>query len=929
MTPTTIPTKIQQYYIFKFSTERLKNSNYNIKINPHQARKNGELISLGESQMLKSLREIKGRHYTKDEIDDLFNQKRKIKMSESTQENILRLRQLEDRIDGILFVPEIISIMVDDVRHYEEIVKEGVFVNNRKFVRLMCSAGQMRRNNVIFIDSKYEKQLKEVLNNGRKNIPMNPSKFNAYFALSSSTSLPVTEPYFCVVPDMEITRTEKVEFIEEMESGDDIISVRDMEIGFNLFDGQGVISPRHAKKWVKDLGLDYIPSAFIVRSNFIKGLLVVIDFVKFSDMIGQRFITDIYGNKVNIRDMDVILTESQFKLADAFDSIQSYKNNCKKNGIGWWVSRYSPKEDPKYTFTNYQFLQALDLNDKNKIEGLCQKTVGYFNNTIKNEINYTLLYLLGKHSNVDEVDEHGFLNRINDTITKALILRNDLIEDSYIQQHIVSRLNRKIKESYIGKLLIDGFYTFAISDPYAFLEYLFDLPVKGLLDRGQHYNKFYADKGVDRAVSMRAPLTWRSEVNPLKITTNKNIEEWYEYITTGTVLNVHGTDCMLMADSDFDGDIICVTDEEEIVDNIYGGLPIYYETNKTPKQEIIEEELYKYDIKGFNPKIGFLTNCSTTMYAMLPEYDEKSEECQEIIRRLKQCRKEQGSIIDSAKGLVVRPIPSHWTRWIHIDEEEMEEAEIKRAELSNNVLIDKRPLFMIYLYYNYAREHRKFENNYNIYCVANFGITLKEMLEKEPEELTDEEKGFINLYYRYNPFLDTDSTVNNISSHMQSKIKEIKATRKRVDLEKILHILRDSSIEIDKSKLKKLYNLYKRYKSEKRNLFNLRNNTGEQIYKTLEQYNKAIRKEAYAGISSNIKELANLAVTICYEMNPNDNKSFAWNVFGEGIVENVKKNRQKEIMVPILNEDVGEIEYLGRRYSMIKIEVDDEYINLL
>ena len=158
-----------------------------------------------------------------------------------------------------------------------------------------------------------------------------------------------------------------------------------------------------------------------------------------------------------------------------------------------------------------------------------------------------------------------------------------MIDDPYIQQHIVSRLNRKIRDSYIGKLLIDGFYTFAISDPFAFLEYLFNRPVKGLLRRGQHYNKFYVDKGSKKAVSMRAPLTWRSEVNPLKIETNEKIEEWYRYITTGAVINVHGTDCMQMADSDFDGDIVCLTDEKQIVNNLYGGLPIYYETQKTPE----------------------------------------------------------------------------------------------------------------------------------------------------------------------------------------------------------------------------------------------------------------------------------------------------------------------------------------------------------
>lgn len=924
------PTKIQLYYIYKFNTERLKDSNYNLKITPSQARKSGELVSIGESQMLKSLRDIKGQYFTHEDLNQLFENKRKLKISESTSDNILALRQLEHTIDDILFVPEIISIVVDDTRHYEEIIKDGLFINHRRFVRLMCSAGQMRRNNVLFVDEGFELKLKKILNNDRKDIEINPSKFNAYFALSSSTAIPVTKPYFTIVSDLEVVRKEKVEFIEEQENGDDIISIQEKEIVFNLFDGQGIISPRQAKIWAKDLGLNYIPSAFIIRSNFIKGLVVVIDFIQFSDEIGQHYITDIYGNKVNIRDMDVILTKSQFKLADAYDSVSDYLEKCEKNGWLWWVSRYAPEFEPHHTFTNYQFLQALKLDTPKKIEKICGKTVEYFGNTIKNDLNYTLLYLLGKHAQVDEVDSNDFLSRIQDVITKTLILNNELIEDPYIQQHLVSRLNRRIRESYIGKLLIDGFYTFAISDPYAFLEHIFGLPVKGLLSRGQHYNKFYVDKESDRIVSMRAPLTWRSEVNNMEVVINKEIEKWYQYITTGAVYNIHGVDCMLMADSDFDGDIVCLTDEPEIINNTYGGLPIYYETQATKKERIIEESLYQYDLKGFNPKIGFLTNCSTTMYAMLPNFKKNSAEHTEIVRRLKQCRKEQGSIIDSAKGLVVRPIPKHWTKWIHISED-MSDEERERAELSNSILVDKRPEFMTYLYDNYSRDQRTFDKNYEIYAMAELGVDVTDIVEKEEngQILSEHEALFLESYHRFNPFLSTDYTVNNISSYMQSKIKEIKYTRKEFDQDKILKILKNTDIEVDKRKLKQLYNLYKRYKSEKRKLFTFRNDSDEPIYKTLEQYDKAIRNEAYNGISSNIQELANLALTICYEIHPSDNKSFAWNVFGEGIVENVRKNRQNKVLVPCLDNH-GDIEYLGEKYSMIEISVGgDPYANIL
>jgi hypothetical protein len=234
-----------------------------------------------------------------------------------------------------------------------------------------------------------------------------------------------------------------------------------------------------AEVWASDLELDYIPSCFIIRSNFIKGMVAVVDFMEFAEEIaGKHIIKDIYGNDINIRDMDVILTASQFKLYNAFDSIEDYSKKCKKNDLGWGVTRCTPKEENTHTFLNYQFLQALRLNQE-QIGSLCSKTVEYFNNVYKNNLDYTLLYLMG--SILDKPYDKNIFNKINDNVTKAIILNNNLIEDPYVQLHIQKTLNKKIKESYIGNLLVEGQYTLMCADPYAFLEYMFGMEVKGLL----------------------------------------------------------------------------------------------------------------------------------------------------------------------------------------------------------------------------------------------------------------------------------------------------------------------------------------------------------------------------------------------------------------------------------------------------------------
>ena len=142
-------------------------------------------------------------------------------------------------------------------------------------------------------------------------------------------------------------------------------------------------------------------------------------------------------------------------------SCEDYITNCKKNGMDFGVTRFTPKQDADYVFTNYQFLQVLNLNQED-IKKLCKKTIDYLNGIILENVDYSLLYLLGKISNND-FDENIYEN-IHDNVTKAILLNNNLLKDPYVQNHLVHSLNKKIKESYVGNLIVDGNYSMCISD---------------------------------------------------------------------------------------------------------------------------------------------------------------------------------------------------------------------------------------------------------------------------------------------------------------------------------------------------------------------------------------------------------------------------------------------------------------------------------
>jgi len=266
-------------------------------------------------------------------------------------------------------------------------------------------------------------------------------------------------------------------------------------------------------------------------------------------------------------------------------------------------------------------------------------------------------------------------------------------------------------------------------------------------------------------------------------------------------------------------------------------------------------------------------------------------------------------------------IPSHWTKYIKT-EEGMTQQEIDQCNFNNSIRINKRPYFFRYRYSAWNKKFRNYDNAYDNYCQYHVGKFLEDVLDN-PQ--TKQERDIIKKYRKYSPLLDSDCIVNRICHHMEKTVKIIKYdARKKIKQSNVL-LLKTSTIEIDKSKLKKMCSLYKEFKVGKKDFSKIRNDRGEKSYRTLEQYNSYIRNKAMK-ISSNIQELANLAVDICYDLHPSDSKSFVWSVFGEGLLLNILENKQDENFIPLIDEH-GSIEYLGKIYGLQKINVDNNVDN--
>ena len=61
---------------------------------------------------------------------------------------------------------------------------------------------------------------------------------------------------------------------------------------------------------------------------------------------------------------------------------------------------------------------------------------------------------------------------------------------------------------------------------------------------------------------MRSPLTHYSEINVERLSKTKEMEKWYKYIYSGVIYSIYDIATVKHADSDFDGDIVCSTNND-------------------------------------------------------------------------------------------------------------------------------------------------------------------------------------------------------------------------------------------------------------------------------------------------------------------------------------------------------------------------------
>lgn len=932
--------KKQIFYTFKFKSSRLEEFNYDIQnLDTQTAKKSKEIISMFDSQLLRSISKLTNRTINIKEIHNIKKQINKIKIEPHSKDNAKKINDLQTKIDDILFVPEIISIVIENRNHYKYLYKNGLKLNGKLFRRFSSSAGQARSSTVLFCETSTADKLDKILNNGRnEKKELVPSKFNAYKGLVTSSTTVVSTPRFCLIPDYNSFTDVEVNFVTETDvNEDDEIKVKMIREKFNRFDGQGIISIEMATQWAKEMGLDYVPSQWCIRQNYTKGMLTTFDIKAFCKEINaenymiQTSYKDELGNykMADLNNIDVILSESQFKLWDSFSSIEEYKDNCRENGLQWGVSLISPKKDKDILKMNYQFLQTLRIKDAD-IETLCRKFVHWICGVNSEDINYTLLFLLGT-----DVDEEGALHYFETSDNhwiKALMVDKQLINDKWVKKKIYDMVKRKIKNGCLGQILVDGNFQVIVSDPFAMMQHACGLEVTGLLNKNEHYSGYWNKKNVKVVDSMRAPLTYRSEHVLLNLQNNEKLNYWYKHNQSGIIVNVHGAETMQWAGSDFDMDIIATTSDETIIKGVYKDeLPIAYEPPKSKPKVLKDRDLYNADLHSFGSEIGQITNKSTSGYALLAQLDENSQEYHTTMNRIKMCTKLQSAQIDKAKiGRKVKSIPKIWMHYNRINSGDPEKVKLEKDFL-NRTLLNKHPYFFTYLYKGTRKKYRNHYNNQDATCQQRFGVSLAELLKQKRN--TPEQMEFISTFNKYSPVIDSDCVMNKICKYIEKIDFGIRNIVKQEVMDGYhKRLMHNENLEIDKDTYKKIQKAYSEFKSLTESIASANANNKS----TKSDYNEELKNEinivyeefktSLSRINSNTYEIVDYLIHMFYVDKHESNKEVLWSIYGDYIFKNVK-NKFNSVTIPVPNEE-GNIEYLNKKYKLKEVVFADEQVSI-
>lgn len=898
--------------MLKIHSERLRRAGWALELTLKEARNNGELISLADSQVLRWIDELNGIEGAEASARELKREIRLLRRGENTAEARREIKKLYARLDALQYKPDYMCLIIDRNRDYYRACR-GFSINGIEYRRLLGTNGGIKNSTIVFVSARLHDELERRIENGRdRTKPLVTAKLESYRALTCSASVPVSMPRgIAVVNDAETSFISDMLSITDEGSDEPVITGKHGEpVTMDASDGYGLMLPSLAERWSAELGLDYRVSAVNTRFSFEKGVLAVFDFVEFAGRVAGRYtFIDAWGNEVDVRDVEAIFTTSMVKLWDSYASCDDYLRTSLSNGYTFGISKNSPERLEDERHLNYQFIQSYHLSDED-IDELIGPTMRELEDVMDGDWREAVLFARGMGLNERNVPA------LKGDYVKAMMADERIFDDPFVKNSLNQLIKGSVKNAKVGVLKVHGNYSIITGDPYLLCESIFGMEPKGLLSAGEIYNRYWADDGAEVLACFRAPMTSMNNIRLVNVSRSSDAAYWYRYLETTTVFNGWDLCAAALNGCDFDGDIVMLTDNEILI-NKHRDLPVLMCAQKRAQKRISEEaDFVKSNIASFGNDIGRTTNWITSMFEVQSRFEEDSVEYKTLEYRILTGQLFQQNAIDKAKGIICRPMPKYWH-----DRHALKAVEDDgyRA-LCGRISAYRKPYFMIYIYPSLMRSYNSFMKKSDSNAERRFGKSLKELSGTPEAERSEEENTFIRYYESRMPVGTGDCVINRICRRFEDafdgRLKRYSGEG-QFDYTIMKTDMPYSRWQYDR--IRSLYRAYNQHVQSYSSYIEYEHVSSEDAQAMFEMLDAGFREECLK-VCPNEEALCNLVLDMCYTRSAT--RRFAWNMCGEQIVRNLLKNNGGVLRYPYQDPD-GDIEFCGERFSVGEVHIAD------
>ena len=448
-------------------------------------------------------------------------------------------------------------------------------------------------------------------------------------------------------------------------------------------DGEGLISKELAGTIDKIFCGKHIHHSFQIRMPYVKGMLHEVHFHDFLFSDGTKYITDIWGVRHPVDDVDIVLTQSMFKgygwLTENGMDWNDYLRVFEKYNHALYITNVSKVKPDDHTELNYQFLNTLSMTQEefrpadlpdgwksspsdDKREWITKATEQRYFDFCQNE-DFRRQYFIDK----------------NNALGKCMKKNPLFVNEKACVKELNDNADKLIRQYSLGRLLVKGDNRFLSDDLLDLLIFMIDSSGKRnhrqsvfwsrAMTERFNKNSFYspgASYDVDAVCTLlRNPHIARNEEIQLRLYgKSSNMRKYYlSQLTDVVMVDPESLAAQRLGGADFDGDMIktiaddllneCVKRNYEYDDlNDRSNLPLLYIPSEEPVTRNANDwhDRFVTVRDTFSSRVGQI--CNAAFDRSIIAYDENSnaEERQRCREQTEELSILTGLEIDSVKS---------------------------------------------------------------------------------------------------------------------------------------------------------------------------------------------------------------------------------------------------------------------------------------